>query len=308
MLQRIIYGALAIAAVVALVAGDAYLANTALEAQSLLARGSIIPVVCGLIAIVASIELSVFFRKGETKPYVLWAAISSMVIAVSPWLIGGGVLASVSIAELLTIALLGAALIGVLKRDLPHGLANVSATWLIIAYAGLLTSFLTSIRSTDSMLGETGAWTILLLVAVCKICDIGAYFSGTLFGRHKLIPQVSPGKSVEGLIGGVLASCLLSIVFHFLQSSATNEPATLAAGITAIYADLTLTQAIVLGILIAIVGQAGDLVESLFKRSANMKDSAHILPGFGGILDMVDSPLAVAPVVWFTLARLWGVL
>jgi phosphatidate cytidylyltransferase len=82
----------------------------------------------------------------------------------------------------------------------------------------------------------------------------------------------------------------------------------LAYNMTIMYLHMNVTQAIVFGAVMAVVGQMGDLVESIFKRSAGAKDSARILPGFGGILDMIDSPVAIAPVAWFLLTRVWCVL
>ncbi|MES2672901.1 MAG: phosphatidate cytidylyltransferase [Pseudomonadota bacterium] len=128
-----------------------------------------------------------------------------------------------------------------------------------------------------------GVWLVLLVIAIVAAADIGGYFAGRRFGKHKLAPAVSPGKTVEGFLGGLLSNVLLaSVVAYF---SAAN-----------------------LWILLAIVVPAslcsvlGDLVESMVKRQAGAKDSGTILPGHGGILDRIDSITAAAPV--FALALL----
>jgi phosphatidate cytidylyltransferase len=128
-----------------------------------------------------------------------------------------------------------------------------------------------------------GVWLVLLMVAIVATADIGGYFTGRRFGKHKLAPAVSPGKTVEGFLGGLLSNILLaSVVAYF---SASN-----------------------LWILLAIVVPAslfsvlGDLVESMVKRQVGAKDSGAILPGHGGILDRIDSITAAAPV--FALALL----
>ena len=127
------------------------------------------------------------------------------------------------------------------------------------------------------------AW-IAYLLAVTKAGDIGAYAVGTLFGRHSLIPHISPKKSVEGMGGGLAASILASF---FLRR--------------ALPLHFECFHVLVLGFLIGVVGQIGDLSESLMKRFCNAKDSGHLLPGMGGFLDAVDSILFTAPIFYFHL-------
>lgn len=111
--------------------------------------------------------------------------------------------------------------------------------------------------------------------------DTGAYFAGRLFGKHKLAPRVSPGKTVEGVLGGVLAVVGLIIAFKFT-----------------FFPELTWVHCLVLAPLTDLAGVAGDLVESLFKRSAGVKDSGTLFPGHGGMLDRIDSLLFTTPVVY----------
>lgn len=132
---------------------------------------------------------------------------------------------------------------------------------------------------------EQGLWLMLAVLVLVWAADIGAYFAGKTFGRHKLLPRVSPGKTVEGLVGGVIFTqfLTLAVVFYLGWSMSSLLLALLGAAIV---------------VLISIVG---DLTESLFKREQGLKDSSSLLPGHGGVLDRIDSLTAAIPV--FTL--LW---
>ena len=117
--------------------------------------------------------------------------------------------------------------------------------------------------------------------------DTGAYLSGSLFGKHKLFPRVSPGKSWEGSIGGGLLVLLVSALVGMYQNSDMHETATELL--------LTVPQWMGLGLVVVFFGTWGDLVESLFKRTIGIKDSGNILPGHGGMLDRFDSSLMAFP-------------
>jgi phosphatidate cytidylyltransferase len=128
-----------------------------------------------------------------------------------------------------------------------------------------------------------GAWLVLMIVAVVAAADTGGYFTGRKFGKHKLAPAVSPGKTLEGFTGGLLANLVLAALVAWLSDS-----------------NFWLLLAIVVPT--SLVSVLGDLLESMVKRHAGVKDSGSILPGHGGILDRVDSITAAAPV--FALALL----
>jgi len=134
---------------------------------------------------------------------------------------------------------------------------------------------------------QDGRWWIIYLIAVTKITDVGGYFVGKLFGRHRLAPHLSPKKTVEGAIGGFLSALALSIFMSLGSKSLGIESF-----------DLELFDAIWMGMMIAILALVGDLAESLLKRDALVKDS-NSLPGLGGVLDMLDSLLFTSPVVYF---------
>lgn len=116
------------------------------------------------------------------------------------------------------------------------------------------------------------------------ICDSAAFFLGTAFGKHKLFPRVSPNKSWEGAIAGFIFAIITMITAKALLLN-----------------ELTLIDSLIVGIIVGSIGQLGDLVESLFKRDAGVKDSSALIPGHGGILDRFDSLLLTAPAVYIYL-------
>ncbi len=147
---------------------------------------------------------------------------------------------------------------------------NVSASFFSIIYLGFLCAFILGIRIL------WGPWTLLFFIFTIKSSDIGAYTLGRLFGKHKMAPRISPGKTWEGLGGAILFAVAVSFGFsHF--------------------SGIMFPQALAFGAVFGVLGQLGDLVESMIKRDAASKDSSSSIPGFGGILDVIDSPLATAP-------------
>jgi phosphatidate cytidylyltransferase len=130
------------------------------------------------------------------------------------------------------------------------------------------------------LMPEDGLLWSLFIFGCIWLTDSGAYFSGMLFGRHHLAPQISPKKTVEGAIGGVLVALLFAAIFALL----TPE-------------WISLGRALALAAVIAVVGQIGDLIQSAYKRMQGVKDSGSILPGHGGILDRTDSWLVVFPAI-----------
>ncbi|MDY0357949.1 MAG: phosphatidate cytidylyltransferase [Sedimentisphaerales bacterium] len=150
-------------------------------------------------------------------------------------------------------------------------LANCGVSGLAVLYLGLLAAFVVGIRV------ELGLWEALMLMFVVKFSDIGAFTFGKLFGRHKFSPRVSPGKTWEGLAGAMIVAVGTSLAFAVA------------------FDIMAWPWALVFGGCFAVIGQLGDLTESMMKRDAQQKDSANRVPGFGGILDVIDSPLVAAP-------------
>ncbi len=165
------------------------------------------------------------------------------------------------------------------RKDNHEALVGIAVTLFGILYVSWFSSFLIKIRFLQG-----GAVWVAYLIAVTKSADIGAYVVGSLIGRHPLMPHVSPKKSVEGFFGGLFFSILVSYAAKpFLPL------------------DFTVPHLIVLGAIIGVVGQIGDLSESLMKRSCNVKDSGALFPGMGGVMDVGDSILFTAPIFYFHL-------
>lgn len=129
-------------------------------------------------------------------------------------------------------------------------------------------------------LSEDGLVKVLLVLFMIWATDSGAYFTGKAIGKTKLWPSISPNKTIEGAIGGIISSIVLGIVYVLI------EPV------------LPILEVLVLAVVVSVVGQLGDLVQSAYKRQYNVKDSGHLLPGHGGILDRFDSMIAVFTVIW----------
>jgi phosphatidate cytidylyltransferase len=176
----------------------------------------------------------------------------------------------------------------------PNGkpLSSVAITAFGVMYASLF-SYIYALRYHDYAVGAVaGTILVLLPVLLTWVTDIGAYVFGRTFGRRKLIPSVSPGKTVEGAIGGLVSAVVICLVYvRFVLMP---------------YAQLglTLQGAILFAIVISVAAQTGDLAESVLKREAGVKDSSHIIPGHGGVLDRFDSLLFVMPIAFLLLSRL----
>lgn len=153
---------------------------------------------------------------------------------------------------------------------------GIGISFFSICYIGIPLGLLLSILYSPLYDGKIF---LLYLIVVTKVTDIAAYFVGRFFGRKKLAPSISPNKTYEGLIGGITVSAIVSLCF--VKTVIFSVP----------YPVFT---SIILGILIACIGQIGDLTESLMKRNANSKDSSRI-PGLGGVLDILDSLLFTTP-------------
>jgi phosphatidate cytidylyltransferase len=164
-----------------------------------------------------------------------------------------------------------------------RAIANMAASALALVYVGVLLSFLVQMRL------AWGVGALVSLIIVVKMGDTGAYFVGRLVGRHKMTPVLSPGKTWEGAVGAIFFACLGAwLSWQFLL------PYTTTAG----SAPGSNWSWIPYGILVGIAGIFGDLAESLLKRDAGRKDSSTWMPGFGGVLDVLDSLLFAAPVGW----------
>lgn len=205
--------------------------------------------------------------------------------------------------SVLSVALVGSLAFNARHREVQGSAAAAGGALLGVAYLGMMFGFMVLVRR------EWSAWVLLWMIAATKASDIGAYFVGRSIGRHKLIPWLSPGKTWEGLAGGVLFSALVSGLLASISNA--FEIAGIYQGTGAdrqfVPHQFDLAAAVGSGLVFGLLGQFGDLTASLFKRDAGIKDSGATIPGFGGILDVVDSPIVVAPFAyWLLFLGVWS--
>jgi phosphatidate cytidylyltransferase len=201
----------------------------------------------------------------------------------------------------LGIAVLAAFVVEMARYRAPgKSVAHLGASVLSLVYVGLLLSFVVQLRAVDTSWGTPGRWglvALVSLVAIVKMGDTGAYTVGRLVGRHKMTPVLSPGKTWEGALGAVLFGALAAWLILVLWVQQDSRLAGSASG--------SVTHWLIYGVVIAAVGLLGDLAESLLKRDLGRKDSSAWMPGFGGVLDLLDSVLFAAPVAYLCwVARL----
>lgn len=189
--------------------------------------------------------------------------------------------------HLLWLLIAGASLVIVileLFRNEVGPILNIATTLLGILYIAFFLGFLILIRELPHQLNldyhEGGKWVILIFLSIW-ICDTAAYILGARFGKHKLFERVSPNKTIEGTIFGFVFSLLTAYLCYLIFLK-----------------EIGLIHALMIGAICGSIGQVSDLIESLFKRDARVKDSSNLLPGHGGILDRFDSEILVAPVVY----------
>jgi len=164
------------------------------------------------------------------------------------------------------------------------GILAISTTLFGLMYVSWLLNFVQKIYFFPNV---DGKYFLLYFVLITKFSDMGAYIVGSLIGKHKMIPRISPGKTWEGFGGAIALSTLASVVFvHFLGARMPG---------------MNTLHAVVLGVVLSVCAVVGDLIESLFKREAGVKDSGRFFPGIGGILDLLDSLLFNAPIMYLYL-------
>lgn len=159
-----------------------------------------------------------------------------------------------------------------------EALGGLATTLFGLAYIAALFSYFFYIRTIDR---HQGAWLVLFLILVTKLGDVGAYVIGNLIGRHVLMPRISPRKTIEGFVGAALFSGVSAMVC----APMLGRP-------------ITPLSSFLLGLFLGVCGQLGDLAESLIKRDCQVKDSGTLIPGIGGVLDVIDSLLFTAPLFY----------
>jgi phosphatidate cytidylyltransferase len=239
----------------------------------------------------ATTEVARLFVAEQIRPYRFLAGLGSGLLAIHafltqfPWFQH---IATSTLAFIIVFIMILAAIRRASGRHTEEAITHMAGTVLAMLYLGGLAWFLIALRvkhSADQRHGFQGSTAaVVMILLVVKFTDIGAYFGGRALGRHKLIAWLSPGKTWEGLFCGLATSSLVGLACSVIWHSHL--------------ATLNWQKALLFGAVIGAVGQAGDLLESLMKRDAKVKDSGNIIPGFGGLLDVIDSPLLAAPAAY----------
>ena len=183
------------------------------------------------------------------------------------------------------VALLTLFLLQLRRRDSSQAIVGVSTALFGIFYVSWCFSFLIKLRFLDAPSLPSGSWLVVLLLLITKGGDVGAYFVGSAIGRHALAPRISPHKTWEGMVGGLLFSVGGALVLR------------------PVFSQVPVQHLLILGLMLGILGQLGDLSESLIKRDCQVKDSGTLLPGMGGVLDVLDSLLFTAPICYFYVRK-----
>lgn len=166
------------------------------------------------------------------------------------------------------------------------GILAISTTLFGLMYVPWLLNFIQKINFYPGI-DDHGKYFVLYFILVTKFSDTGAYAVGSMIGKHKMIPRISPGKTWEGFGGAIVVSTGASLAYaHFFQAKMPG---------------MTPLHAVILGVILSSTAVVGDLIESLFKREAGVKDSGNFFPGIGGILDLLDSLLFNAPIMYLYL-------
>jgi phosphatidate cytidylyltransferase len=235
----------------------------------------------------ATTELASLFTAENVRPYRFLAALGSGMLVLHALLTQFIWFQRISTSTLVFIVVL-TMILAALRRagaqQTQEAITRMAGTVLAMLYLGGLGWFLLALRVKDSDMphgfhGSTQAVVMILLVV--KFTDIGAFFGGRALGKTKLIPWLSPGKTWEGLMCGLVTAAIVGLICALVWHHALST--------------LNWYKALFFGAVIGGVGQIGDLLESLMKRDANVKDSGNVIPGFGGLLDIIDSPLLAAP-------------
>lgn len=272
--QRLIFGTLMTLFFTGVVIFDGWLDGslTASAADNKAVQGTILCILIALLVIPAQIELSKLAAARGINIFTTLTTIISILFAGS-WYLFQFVRfeREVFLILLSALSLLGLLLAQYIRYGTNGVLANCGASCFSIMYLGILSAFVPAIRM------EYGVWPLLMFIFVVKFSDIGAYTSGSLFGKHQFSPKISPKKTWEGMAGAVTFGVLTALLFG------------------RVFGIMNWKSAAVFGIGFAFIGQFGDLAESLIKRDTGQKDSSSSVPGFGGMLDVIDSPLVAAP-------------
>ena len=249
------------------------------------------------VAVIALLSAGEYFRGLKHRgfrPNDAVAYVGVVILQFAAWSVSRGEVGPF-LPVLLVVLTIGTLMLQVVRRE-QEPLANLGVTFFGVVYIGWLLSYMVQIRSLPGTLAPAapwgafpesarGAWLVLYLLLVTWLNDTGAYLIGARLGKTKLAPTLSPKKTVEGALGGLAFATVTSLL-------------------CGLWFQIPLVHALILGLLLGVLGQVGDLCESALKRDLGIKDFGGIMPGHGGILDRFDSILFTAPIAYYYLAWL----
>jgi len=242
-------------------------------------------VAAAVVALLGGFEFYSGVRRSGARP-ITWTGLVATVLFVIAARVSASENASHVFAALFTLLLILSFLVELLRFNRAP-LTNIGATAIGVVYVGWLISHIVMLRGIEgrnitlwSYSEEPGAWLVMFAFLCTWACDTGAFVIGRLYGRTKLVPKLSPNKTLEGSIAGLVCSVL-------------------AAALFGIVIDLPPKHALALGAIIGLMTQLGDLSESAIKRELRIKDFGNLLPGHGGILDRFDSLLFTGPATYY---------
>lgn len=254
--------------------------------------------VCALLCAIATVALLEFYRLPSAlaiPSFQIMGIVAGVLLIAGTWF--SFTLKTAGLVYEHELLILFVTIIAILIRQFPQKnndqpLTTIAATLFGILYVPFLLNYFTKLAFTWECpswlgpVGPTGQLLVLYLIAVVKSTDIGAFLVGSCFGRHKLIPRISPSKTWEGFFGGVAIGWLVSLGIYFVLGGQFG------------LITMSIYDAFILGILLPLFGMVGDLTESMLKRAASSKDTGHLIPGIGGALDLLDSLLFGAPALY----------
>lgn len=243
--------------------------------------------IVALMAVVSVCEFNKLTRAIGSHPFRIMSMVIAGLMIVVPFYFPR---LHLDAADFLVIGVLAGAIRILGERDLATRVGALASTLFALTYVPLMLGYFVRIigAHTNDAQPYAGVLFFIWVVIVTKLCDTGALLTGMAIGKHKMTPVISPKKTWEGVVGGVITSALISALFAWLF------PASLPSFFTPCFAALA-------ALPLAVLGVIGDLVESIIKRRADIKDSGNLAPGIGGMFDMTDSLILTAPAAFWLL-------
>ncbi|MBN1818485.1 MAG: phosphatidate cytidylyltransferase [Sedimentisphaerales bacterium] len=280
---RLIFGTLMVVVFVGLILLDGYLDGSLTTTMTdKIPQGTILCLLVALLAFPAQWEMRALAKQTGADIWLAVVIPASLLLATSwywaQFSFASGRFLALHLAGVQAGVLLLLFLFQARRYGTKDTILNCGANYFSLVYLGLFSSFVVAIRI------EWGPWILLLFIFTVKSSDTGAYAIGRWLGKHPFSPSISPKKTWEGVLGGMFFAAITAVLFS-------------------VFCDIMDWRlGALFGVLFALLGQLGDLAESMIKRDARQKDSAGHVPGFGGVLDVIDSPLATAPAAYLFFA------